>query len=236
MSGDYVEHYAVKLFEKWGMGQKDADNGVLLLVSMEEKKIRIEVGYGLEPILTDGRSRYIVQNILQPAFKRGEFSSGVEQAAAAIVQVLETNSGQEAVSKDTNASSPWLSFLSAAWPFIFVFGIIFINWIVAVLSRTKSWWLGGVLGAGFGSVLFLLIGVSIISESIFLVLILLGLVLDYFVSRNYKQHKSNFNQNDPPAWWSGGTWGPGGSSWSSSDSFGGFGGGSSGGGGFSGDW
>ena len=69
LDGDYIEHYATKLYEKWGMGTKEKDEGVLFLVAIEERTMRIEVGYGLEPVLTDGISKNILDNTVRPEFK-----------------------------------------------------------------------------------------------------------------------------------------------------------------------
>jgi len=72
-----LEEYSVKLFEKWGIGRRGKDNGVLLLVTMEERKIKIEVGYGLEGVLPDGLCGEIIRNYIVPEFKKGDFGKGV---------------------------------------------------------------------------------------------------------------------------------------------------------------
>lgn len=82
--------YAVKLFEKWGIGEKGKDNGVLVLLAMEEKRIEIEVGYGLEGILPDGLVGEILDNYAVPYFKKGEFSNGLYQTSTAIAKVIAT--------------------------------------------------------------------------------------------------------------------------------------------------
>ena len=69
LQGITIEEYAVKLFEKWGVGKADKDNGVLLLVSMQERKVRIEVGYGLEGVITDLEAGNIINDIIVPRFK-----------------------------------------------------------------------------------------------------------------------------------------------------------------------
>ncbi|HPN95263.1 MAG TPA: TPM domain-containing protein, partial [bacterium] len=73
----YIEEYAVKMFERWGVGQKGKDNGVLLVVAMSERKIRIEVGYGLEGAVTDAESKFIIDEIIAPPFKQGDYSGGI---------------------------------------------------------------------------------------------------------------------------------------------------------------
>ena len=73
LEGEVLEDYSIKVAEKWNLGQKKFDNGVLVLVAMAEKKIRIEVGYGLEPILTDVKSNYIIRKLMVPEFKRNNY-------------------------------------------------------------------------------------------------------------------------------------------------------------------
>ena len=68
---DSIEDYAVKVFEDWKLGQKDKNNGVLVVVVPQDRKVRLEVGYGLEPTLTDGSCGQIIRTLMTPAFKDG---------------------------------------------------------------------------------------------------------------------------------------------------------------------
>lgn len=77
LDGDTIENYAVNLFEQWGIGKKGKDNGVLLLIAMNDRRLRIEVGYGLEGAITDGRAGEIIRNVITPRFKNGGFSEGI---------------------------------------------------------------------------------------------------------------------------------------------------------------
>lgn len=72
-----IEDYAVRLYEKWGIGKKGKDNGVLILVAPNERKMRIEVGYGLEGIINDAKAGRIIREKMIPYFKEGNFSAGV---------------------------------------------------------------------------------------------------------------------------------------------------------------
>ncbi|MEH3118604.1 MAG: TPM domain-containing protein [Methylorubrum populi] len=83
-----VEDYANRLARAWGIGRKKTDNGVLLLVAPTERKVRIEVGYGLEGALTDALSKTIVTSAITPRFRQGDFSGGVEAGVDAILSVL----------------------------------------------------------------------------------------------------------------------------------------------------
>ena len=92
MDGDYIESYSIKLAEKIKAGGEKNDNGVILLVAKDDRKMRIEVGYGLEPVLTDGRSSYIINNILKPEFKNNNYTSGIENGILEIIKILDNSS------------------------------------------------------------------------------------------------------------------------------------------------
>ncbi len=77
LDGQAIEDVAVRVVETWGLGQKDKNNGVLLLVSMSDRRARIEVGYGLEDRLTDALSRRILEDRLFPAFRKGDRAGGI---------------------------------------------------------------------------------------------------------------------------------------------------------------
>jgi uncharacterized protein len=86
MGNDTIENFAVKLFEEWGIGQKGKDNGALLLVAVEDRKVRIEVGYGLEGALTDAETSPIIRNVITPAFKAGSYDQGITEGVDAILK------------------------------------------------------------------------------------------------------------------------------------------------------
>ena len=79
-----LEEYSMRVVEEWKLGQKDKDNGVLLLVALNERRIRIEVGYGLEPELPDGRCGTIIRSIITPAFRQGKYFDGINDAFLAM--------------------------------------------------------------------------------------------------------------------------------------------------------
>lgn len=88
LDGYSIEDYAIGLARKWGIGQKDKDNGVVLLVAPTERKVRIEVGRRLEPMLTDTMSKLIIQNAILPAFRRNDFAGGIRSGVRDIKDVL----------------------------------------------------------------------------------------------------------------------------------------------------
>ena len=83
-----IETYAVHLFEKWGIGKKGKDNGLLILLSLAEKKVRIEVGYGLEGILPDGLCGRIIREIMVPYFRQQKWGEGLLAGSTAIAQII----------------------------------------------------------------------------------------------------------------------------------------------------
>jgi uncharacterized protein len=88
LQGFTIEEFGYQLGRHWGIGQKGQNNGALLIVAPNERKVRIEVGYGLEDRLTDAESRIIIENVILPRFRQGNFSDGTLEGAAAIRRVL----------------------------------------------------------------------------------------------------------------------------------------------------
>lgn len=88
LQGYEISDYGYQLGRAWGIGQKGKDNGVLLIVAPNERKVRIEVGYGLEPILTDGMSYLIIDNAILPRFKAGDYPGGISAGVDAIVKQI----------------------------------------------------------------------------------------------------------------------------------------------------
>lgn len=88
LSGHDIETYANSLFRRWALGQKQMNNGVLLLIAPSERQVRIEVGYGLEGVLTDALSSTIINAIVLPNFRQDNFEKGIVEGVAAIIDVL----------------------------------------------------------------------------------------------------------------------------------------------------
>jgi uncharacterized protein len=89
-----IETYTNELFRTWKLGEKDKNNGVLLLVAPNEHKVRIEVGYGLEGTLTDALSKLIIINAMTPRFKAGDYGGGISRGVDDIITVLTTDSSE----------------------------------------------------------------------------------------------------------------------------------------------
>ncbi|NLT86353.1 MAG: methanol dehydrogenase [Pseudomonas lactis] len=88
LQGVPIEDYGYQLGRQWGIGQKGKDNGALLIVARDDRQLRIEVGYGLEGVLTDAQSWVIINQVILPKFKAGNFSQGISDGVAAIIQVV----------------------------------------------------------------------------------------------------------------------------------------------------
>lgn len=219
LNGDYIEHYAEQLFQLWGIGTTEKNNGALLIIAVNDKQFRIEVGYGLEGALTDGEAKQIM-DAMTPFLKVDDYDGALAYGVDGIIVSTEGEYSSD-VSQEFD--------LESLFP-IFFFTIIALQWVVAVLARSKSYWGGGVVGALAGIVVSSLVGWWLYSGLLLTgVLVLVGLALDFAVSRAYSEAKSSGGH---PPWWTGGSGGFG--SGSSGGGFGGFGGGSSGGGGASG--
>lgn len=222
LGGDTIENYAVQLFQEWGIGRAKRDTGVLLLVAPNEREVKIEVGYGLEGDLTDIQSGIIIRNIIIPAFKESNYSKGISDATDAIIAIV--TKSPEAANYQNSQSSGGSSDTNYA-PFIFVIFIV-LNFLSIVLGKSKSWWLGGVIGALIGLVIALIWGFLFVGLTWIAILTIAGLIFDFIVSKH------------PPSggrgMWFGGMGGRG--SGGFGGGFGGFGGGMSGGGGASGRW
>jgi uncharacterized protein len=94
LEGQEIEPYANELFRFWKLGEKTKNNGVLLLVAPNERRVRIEVGYGLEGTLTDALSKVIITNAITPRFKTGDFSGGISRGVDDIITVLTTDASE----------------------------------------------------------------------------------------------------------------------------------------------
>jgi uncharacterized protein len=213
---EYLEGYSLKVAREWGIGREDTDNGVLLFIAKDDRKLRIEVGRGLEGDLTDVTSSRIIRNVITPKFKEGKFYEGITAGINSIQLAVLAKADPSLDAKPAATSSSIMAIMQN----VLFFGIFGFIWLGSMLARSKSWWAGGVIGgaAGVGAMAVTHIHpLAVIGTAI---LIPLGLIFDFLVSRNYHQHKDG---GTLPSWWAGG------------GSFGGgFGGGSSGGGSFGG--
>jgi uncharacterized protein len=237
LRGGEIDDFAVKLFERWGVGQAGKDNGVMLLVALQERQARIEVGYGLEPILTDALAGRILDQHLFPAFRRQQYAAGLRAAVDQIVEIIVRNEPAPAVlPPPPMRGSETLCFLLFLIPFS-----AFPAFLLGLGVRQKQ------LGMIFLGLVFL--GFTLFFTVLarfpwwgYLVLLPFDTAAALFGyrARLLAMPSVRGRRSTPVSWtWGGSSWG-GGSSWSgggfSGGSWGGFGGGRSGGGGASGGW
>ena len=84
LEGESLEDYSIRLAQQWRIGQKKLDNGVILLVFLAERKVRLEVGYGLEPVVTDAVAAQIIRESIAPRFREGRYAAGLDAAVGAV--------------------------------------------------------------------------------------------------------------------------------------------------------
>jgi uncharacterized protein len=88
LEGEILEEYSLRVAETWGIGRGEADDGALLLIARDDRKMRLEVGYGLEPTITDLASKRILDDLLRPRFRAGDFAGGIEAAVEAMAGLI----------------------------------------------------------------------------------------------------------------------------------------------------
>ncbi len=140
LDGEPLEDYSMKVAETWKLGQKGKDNGVLFLVARDDRKMRIEVGYGLEPTLTDALCKRILDNVVAPQFRAGRFDAGVEGGVDAIIGTLQ---GKDVVPAQgpavRNDFADWPAKLIGLLIFTVVVGLFS---LIALLGKgCQSWFL-----------------------------------------------------------------------------------------------
>jgi len=130
LEGEYIATFATEWAEKWGIGQDNKDNGAIIMVSKDDRKITIQNGYGLEEFLTDYNSKTIIDQILQPAFKQGDFYKGLDEATTAIFQLLAGQFDAEALNQKSNNKKNILGYVIPI--------IIVIFFIILVMKRRRG--------------------------------------------------------------------------------------------------
>jgi len=237
LNGQPLFTYSMAVARSWGIGKKDKDNGLLILIAKKERKIRIEVGYGLEGTITDAQAFWLIENILKPKFRQQKYFQGVNEVLDRISEAILNG---EKIPEEKEQKVDWLFILFwIFFPLTFFLDILIIA-VVKSLGKTKSWHLGGILSGGIALMIGFLLSTSWIIYLVAFIFLILGLVFDYYISKWYskldekkrkeweEEFRKKFHHNNGV--------GVGGIGSSSSGSFGGFGGGSFGGGGASSGW
>jgi uncharacterized protein len=214
-----VDQYAVRVQESWKLGRKGIDDGVLLVVAKNDRKLRIEVGYGLEGALPDAIAKRIIEEDIVPRFKEGDFHGGIRAGTDRIMRVIEG----EKLPPPRRSPAAAAKDLSPEWLFALV---VFVAIGGGILRAVFGRFLGaGIVGGVAGVAGWALLGSLVIG----LIAALIGFFLTLF-----NDGRSTGGSSSGSGWSSGGGFSGGGFS-SDSGGFSG-GGGSSGGGGASGSW
>jgi uncharacterized protein len=227
LEGNDVNYYAVEMGRAWGIGNVERDDGVLFLTALDDRKTYIATGYGTEGYITDAQAFWITDQVVVPYFRNGDYEGGILAGTEKIAAALE---GLEKLPEIQNTDSDFSN--GGIFFFLFFFFSFVIPWAVAVLSRSKRWWPGGLAGGILGILLAVFLSVTFL---VIIPLALFGFLFDYLASKNYKAGKDKWWTGGGSSGWGGGSSFGGGSS-SGGSSFGGFSGGSFGGGGGGSSW
>jgi uncharacterized protein len=234
--GEAIEQFAIRVAEAWKIGRKKIDDGALLVVARNDRHLRLEVGYGLEGALTDATTKRIIDEVITPKFKAGDFAGGISAGIDRMIRVID---GEKLPAPEpAHWETPvLLTYLNPGNPLV-IFGLII---LAAVLRSALGRFIGALATGGIVGIFAWFVAGSLAAS------ILLGVIafVVTFVVQNMASTgppvRRGRHGRDDGGWVTGGgggSWSSGGSSSSSSSDSGGFsgGGGSFGGGGASGSW
>ena len=150
-----IEDYTVRVAHSWGVGQKGRDNGAVLFVFIQDRKMYLQVGYGLEGALPDALAKRIIENEIKPHFRKGDFDSGLRAGVTAILQA--TRGEYKAIARPQSKETP-----IPLWAIALVIGLLIVVFIARLLSylvagtvftrggRTRSYGVEPIFWGGFG--------------------------------------------------------------------------------------
>jgi uncharacterized protein len=220
LEGEAIEELGIRTADQWKIGRKGIDDGVIIIVSKNDRKVRLEVGYGLEGALTDALSRRIIENIIVPDFKNGQFYLGLKEASHAIMAIIKGEEFPEHVASKSESDN-------------FIGGILFLTVITIFIS---IFFTGFIKKKPLAAIITLIIGIGV---GLFVVSILKGIIAGILAAlfrlvMNFDDKNRGGGYTRRSGGW---YYGSGGSSFGGGG-FGGFsgGGGGFGGGGASGSW
>lgn len=217
---DSIEEYAVRAFEQWKLGRKGVDDGVLLVIAKDDRKLRIEVGYGLEGALNDATAKRIISDDIVPHFKRGDFTAGVEAGVERILRVAGGEPLPPVTATRSDGGSSGFPF-NPEWLIAGFLLFSVINGLLrAVVGRLPA---AGIMGGLIGFIIWLVV-TSAVAASI-------AGVIAFIFSLAAGVHRISGGTGSAGS----GSWSSGGGGYSGGGGFSG-GGGRSGGGGASGSW
>ena len=234
LDGEVLEEYSLKVAEAWKLGQKDKDNGVLLLIAVDDHKMRIEVGQGLEGVLTDAHCNRIIRNEMTPNFRNSDYDAGVTAAAEAMIKSIR---GEYSADDSEDISDLTTGQRIGIGLGIFVFlGIFAFFGIIA--PGSTGWIIYFFLFPFYAIFPVIAVGVEYWYVPLLSYAIIFPIIKFWLIKTGWgKQISSKMNSGSgKSSGWSSGGWSSGGSSSRSSGSSFSGGGGSFGGGGSSGSW
>ncbi len=228
-----IEQYSIRVAEAWKIGRRKIDDGALLVIAKNDHKLRIEVGYGLEGALTDVTARRIIDEIIVPRFRTGDFAGGISAGVDRIIRIIDGEPLPAPQPEASHSIDPgWLNFIFSP------FGLLAYAAIAAIMRGLLGRLLGSGVTAGvIGAFTWFIVG----SIGISAVLGVAAFFLTMFGDSILAASQNASRQFGRGSGWSGGSYSGGGGGWSggsSSSDSGGFsgGGGDFGGGGASGSW
>lgn len=235
LDGEILEQYALRVAESWKLGQADKDNGALLLIAVNDRKMRIETGQGLEGALTDAVCSRIIRNVIAPPFRQASYDEGVTAGIHAMVAAI----GGEFVASDDNDGSADLGWKGKLVLGLFVFTVLGIFTAIGILSPGCAGWFLYVFLIPFYALFPLVIVGKEVSVGILITYLIAFPILKMLVPKTAWGSKLTKTLTTPGksrgGHWSSGSGWTGGMGSSGGGGFSG-GGGSFGGGGSSGSW
>lgn len=152
-----IEQYSLRVVEQWKLGRKKVDDGAILVVAKNDRKLRIEVGYGLEGALTDVTSKRIIDEVITPKFRSGDFAGGISDGVDRILGVID---GEPLPAPQPKSSTIGVDDLGQLLPVIFIAAIV----VGGILRAMLGPFLGAlVTGGGIGLLAWVIIGVLSLS-------------------------------------------------------------------------
>lgn len=242
-----IEEYSMNLAEKWQIGSKENDDGIILLIAKDDRKLRIEIGYGLEQTLTDAEAKYIIDDIIVPEFKSGDYYSGINNGIDWIIGILEgeiTEDYFETIQESSYYNQNEDDITNKTWYIILLIVVVILNFVPLSMANAKFL----VMAITLAVILILDFLVGFLAndlETSWAFMIVTGIfsIIPFIINivrtisgtkgkiryLSGSSSSSSWNSSSSSSWSSGSSWSSSGSSYSG-------GGGSFGGGGASGSW
>lgn len=217
-----IAQYSQRVYDQWKLGREKIDDGVILVVAKDDRRVRIQPGYGLEGAIPDATASRIIQEYLVPKFRAGDFAGGVTDATAQLVRLIEGEALPEPV-----ADHPAGRDRGGNWLFALIAAFIVANVIRGLFNGSPAGFRGLLAALGGGGVAWLISSALLVGG--------IGALIGFFLGLA-GAGVGRFARDDGWGGFGGGGWGGGssGGSWGGGGGFGGGGGGWSGGGGMSG--